>query len=227
MNRLVDVVVLSLLTLLCSLPLITIGAAFSALYYVLLKMVRDTDSGIVRSYFKGFKDNFFKATVLWVIMAVVIAVIYMDFYLLSNVAMDYSDVVRIVLLIMSALLLMIGNYIFPMQAQFENTVFGTLKYSFIVCMMNLPRSFLLLLILLCPIVILLFFPETVSFLPFLCIAAIPYLQTQILVPIFDKYMPKEVPSSPSCSFSKFKVDEPRNTSPTAGETGETHSGDTK
>jgi uncharacterized membrane protein YesL len=191
MMRLVDVVVLSLLTLLCCLPIVTIGAAFSALYYVLIKMVRDTDTGIVRSYFKGFKDNFFKATILWLIMAVVIAVIFMDFYLLSNVEMNYSDLIRIVLLIMSALLLMIGIYIFPMQAQFENTVIGTLKYSFIVCMMNLPRSFLLLLIMLCPIIILLLFPETVYFLPFLCIAAVPYLQTQILVPVFEKYMPKE------------------------------------
>ena len=53
MNRLVDVVVLSLLTLLMSLPLITIGAAFTALYSVLLKIIRDTDHGVFRSYFKA------------------------------------------------------------------------------------------------------------------------------------------------------------------------------
>ena len=191
MIRLVDVIVLSFLTLLCCLPIITIGAAFSALYYVLLKMVRDTENSIVRSYFKGFKDNFTRGTVLWIIMAVVIAVLYMDFYLLSSVAMDYSDLIRILLLIMSAFLIMVGNYIFPMQAQFENTVWGTLKKSFLVSVMNLPKSLLLLLIMLCPFVILLFYPETVYFLPLISIAAIPYLKTQILVRVFDRYMPKE------------------------------------
>ncbi|MDD3958724.1 MAG: YesL family protein [Clostridiaceae bacterium] len=191
MNRLVDVILLSLLTIICCLPIITAGAAFSALYYVLLKMVRDNDNGIIRSYFKGFKDNFLKATALWLIVAPVIVIVYLDFYLLSTVAMDYSDVVKILLLIIGALLLMVGNYIFPMQAQFENTVWGTLKKAFILSIMNLPKSLIMLLIMASPIVILLFFPETVYFLPFFCIAAIPYLKTEILVRIFDQYMPKE------------------------------------
>ncbi|MBN1776198.1 MAG: YesL family protein [Clostridiales bacterium] len=191
MMRLVDVLLLSLLTLVCSLPIVTVGAAFSALYYVLLKMVRDTDNGIIRTYFKGFRDNFKRGTILWIIMAIVIAVFYMDFYLITNVAMDYSDLVRILLLIIGAFVLMVGIYIFPMQAQFENTVIGTLKKSFLVCIMNLPRSISLLLIMGCPIVILLLFPETVYFLPFLSIAAIPYLQTEILVRVFDKYIPED------------------------------------
>lgn len=225
MNRLVDVIFLSLLTLLCCLPIVTIGAAFTALYYVLLKMVRDTDTGIVRTYFKGFKDNFFKSTILWLMLSVILTVLYLDFYLLANVAIDYEEAVRIILLIISALFLMIANYIFPMQAQFENTVFGTIKYSFLVCMMNLPRSILLLLILLCPIVILLLFPETVYFLPIFCIGAIPYLQTEILVRVFEKYMPKES-DTPAPSYGKIKTEQPLDESATE-ETGETLSGDAK
>jgi uncharacterized membrane protein YesL len=225
MNRLVDVIILSLLTLLCCLPIVTIGAAFTALYYVLLKMVRDTDTGIVRTYFKGFKDNFFKSTILWLILAVILTILSLDFFLLNNVAVNYADVVRIILLIISALLLMIANYIFPMQAQFENTVFGTIKYSFFVCMMNLPRSILLLLILLCPILILLFFPETIYFLPIFCIGAVPYLQTEILVRVFEKYMPAEAGVS-TPSSATHKNEDPQ-VEPTTEETGETLSGDEK
>lgn len=191
MSRLVDVLLLSALTILCCLPVITIGASLSALYYVLLKMARDTDEGVFRTYFKGFRQNFFKGTLLWLIIAAVLALLYVDFTLLSSIAMNYADLVRILLVVFSAFLLMIGSYIFPMQAQFENSVGGTLKKSFLICVMNLPRSFVLLLILLCPIVILLFFPETVYFLPFVCVATIPYLQTEVLIRIFDPYMPKK------------------------------------
>ncbi len=191
MMRLVDIIVLSFLTLLCCLPIITIGAAFSALYYVLLKMVRDTDNSIVRSYFKAFKDNFVKGTLLWIVLLVILFVLYMDFYLLLNERMDHTDLMLILILIMSAIFLMVGNYIFPMQAQFENSVWGTIKKSFLVCVMNLPRSLLLLLIMVSPLlIIVLLFPEMEYFLPFVYIAPIPYLKTQILVRVFDRYMPK-------------------------------------
>ena len=68
MNRLVDVLFLSLLTLLCSLPIVTVGASFSALYYVLFRMARGTDEGVMRDFFKGFRQNFFKGTALWLII---------------------------------------------------------------------------------------------------------------------------------------------------------------
>jgi uncharacterized membrane protein YesL len=209
-NRLVDVIVLSLLTLLCSLPIVTIGASFSALYYVLLKMVRDQDFRIVHGFFKGFRENFWKGTALWLIMAVVIGILGMDFFLLSNIAMDYGDLVRILLVLISALVIMVGNYIFPMQAQFENTVFGTIKKAFIVCFMNLPRSIILLLIMGTPIVILLFFPETVYFLPVFCVAAIPYLKAEILIHVFAQYMPKIEEGDPDEEYVNRKKNEWRN-----------------
>lgn len=205
-NRLVDVIVLSLLTLLCCLPIVTIGASFSALYYVLLKMVRNQDSRIVHSFFNGFRENFWKGTALWLIMAVVIGILGMDFFLLSNIAMDYGDLVRILLVLISALIIMVGNYIFPMQAQFENTVFGTIKKAFIVCFMNLPRSIILLLIMGTPIVILLFFPETVYFLPVFCVAAIPYLKAEILIRVFEQYMPKTEVRDPDEEYVNRKKD---------------------
>jgi uncharacterized membrane protein YesL len=191
MSRLADVLLLGFLTLLCSLPIVTIGASLSALYYVLLRIARGTEEGIIRDYFKGFRQNFLKGTALWFIMAIIIAVFYADFVLLSSIAINYGDLVKILLAVLGAFLLMVGSYVFPMQAQFENSIFGTLKKSFLICVMNLPKSFILLLILLCPILILLFFPETIYFLPFVCIAVIPYLQTEILVRVFERYMPKE------------------------------------
>lgn len=226
MNGLVDVFVLSLLTLLCCLPIITIGAAFTALYYVLLKMVRDTDTNIVRTFFKGFKDNFLKSTVLWIIMAIVLSVLYLDFYLLYSVEMNYEAAVLIILLIISALILMIANYIFPMQAQFENTVFGTIKYSFLVCMMNLPRSLLILFVLLCPIIIVFFIPETIYLLPIICIGIVPYLQTEVLVRVFEKYMHPATVAPPSPSLEENKTAE-EVSEPAGDETGKTISGDAK
>lgn len=68
LGRLADLMILNLVTLLCCLPVVTIGASLTAMHYVLLKMVRNEESYIVRSFFKSFKENFKQATVIWLII---------------------------------------------------------------------------------------------------------------------------------------------------------------
>ena len=45
LTRVFDLVLLNLLTVLCSIPLITIGASLAAMHSVLLKMVRNEEIG--------------------------------------------------------------------------------------------------------------------------------------------------------------------------------------
>lgn len=191
MNRVIDLFILLCLTVMCSLPIITIGASLSALYYVLLKIVRMEEGNIVSQFFKGFKANFFKGTALWIIVGGIFAVFYVDIALLNQVSMNFGDVERIVLLIIAAIVLMISSYVFPLQAQFENRVFGTLRNAFIISVSNFPRSLELLLLRAVPIVVMLMIPETMYFMPVLSIVLVPYFSTQILVRVFEKYMPEK------------------------------------
>lgn len=189
MNRLVDIVVLGLLTAILCLPVITVGAAYSALYYVTLKMVRREDENILRQYFAAFKQNFLKATALWLIMLVVIVILAVDYTLLYNLDIDFEGASWVTLYIMTALFALIGSYIFPLQAQFENPVFRTIKNAFILSVMNLPRSILILLVKLSPLAVFIFYPEALYILGFFCVAGLPYLETELFIKIFDKYMP--------------------------------------
>ena len=191
MNRLVDIVVIGIITLVCCIPVVTVGAAITALYYVLLKMVRRSDGNILHQYFKAFKQNFRQSTVLWLIMAAVIIVLALDYNLLYNLELSYENVQWILLFIVTALAAMVGSYILPLQAQFENPVSRTLKNAFILAVMNLPRSILILLVKLSPVLVLFFYPESMYILGIFCIAGIPYLCTELLVKIFDKYIPVE------------------------------------
>ena len=63
MGKLVDVFILTLLWAVCCIPIITIGPASTAVYYVTLKLVRDEESYTVRSFFKSFKENFKQGSV--------------------------------------------------------------------------------------------------------------------------------------------------------------------
>ena len=190
MNRIVDLFVLLCLTIMCCLPMITVGAALTGLYYVLLKIVRMEEGNIVSQFFKGFKDSFFRSTILWLVVGGVFFIFYVDFRLLNQVQMNYGDIENIVLLIIGAVVLMISCYVFPLNAQFDNPARRTLKNAFLLSIMNFPRSLLLLALRGIPIVIMLLISETIYFLPVLCIVLVPYYSTQVLVRVFDKYMPE-------------------------------------
>ena len=67
MGRVADLMILNILCIICCIPIITIGASVTAMYYVTLKMTRNEESYIVRSFFKSFKENFKQATVIWLV----------------------------------------------------------------------------------------------------------------------------------------------------------------
>jgi len=82
LNKAADLIWLNILTFICCIPVVTIGASMTALNYVVLKMVRNEEGYITRSYFKSFKQNFKQATVIWLIVLAVIMVLAGDFYIL-------------------------------------------------------------------------------------------------------------------------------------------------
>ena len=80
MGKIVDVFLISFLWLLGCIPLITIGASTSALYQFTLRQVDDTESTVLRGYFRAFRQNFGKATLVWVLEVVCGAVLAFDLW---------------------------------------------------------------------------------------------------------------------------------------------------
>ena len=68
-----DLVILNLLWLVCSLPLVTLGAATTAVQSVILKKLRKEPVTTVRGFFAAFKLNFKQATLLFIIYAALAA----------------------------------------------------------------------------------------------------------------------------------------------------------
>ena len=68
LSRIADVAILNILWLICCLPVVTAGAATTALVSVTLKMTDDNEGYIFRSYIKAFKRNFKQSTLVWLIL---------------------------------------------------------------------------------------------------------------------------------------------------------------
>lgn len=81
-SRIADLVVLNLLFVLCSLPIITIGASTTALYGVTKKMAENREGYIFRNYFRLFKENFKQSTIMWIILLLFALIPTIDLYII-------------------------------------------------------------------------------------------------------------------------------------------------
>lgn len=148
-NKVIDAFVLGFFWLICSVPVLTAGAASAAFYYAFHKCVFQGNGYPIREFFRGFKSNFKQATVLWLILMFLALVLCMDLYLLTG------DVLQIGLLqpflivtsfLIFAICAMWGLCAFPYMSRFACTMKDVLKNSFIITLANMHWALLLLLL---------------------------------------------------------------------------------
>ena len=71
MEKIMNLCVIGFLWLLFSLPVITIGASTTALFSYTLKLTRNEEGYIFKSFWKSFRENFVLSTVIWLASAAV------------------------------------------------------------------------------------------------------------------------------------------------------------
>lgn len=187
---------LNLCILLASLPLVTIGAAQTAGFVVIKRMIEVDESKIVGTFFKAFKENFKKSTILWSIFAGILYFLWLDwqFILLTN----QSVFVLIGVGIVTLLALNLFQYAFFYQAIFKDSVKQTLKNT-VKLLVNRPIVSLLLVILMIgPLVLmglssyLLIFGIYINL--FVGISFHLYIRTFVLLYVFKNQLQKEEPN---------------------------------
>lgn len=145
-GRVADFVMLNLLWIICSLPIITIGASTAALYTVMLKLVKNEEGYIVKGFFKAFKENFKQSTIMELIFLVASVILVVDFSALKLMPEKMASYMWVFLVVMLCLLISTAVYAFSLQARFVNTVRNTLKNALILVFAKLPFTALLFLL---------------------------------------------------------------------------------
>ena len=158
LNRMTDVLWLNILTILSCILIIPAGAGFTALHYVCLKMVRDEEGYITKDFFKSFKKNFKQATIIWLIILAVAFLIYVDYKCLTTeellASLTISPVVLLAAIGAACLFILFTVlYVFPVLSHFENTVKGTIRNSFFMSVLALPRTLLMIVLNILPLAI--------------------------------------------------------------------------
>ncbi|MCR5089981.1 MAG: DUF624 domain-containing protein [Oscillospiraceae bacterium] len=118
-----DTLILNLLTLLCSLPVITAGAAIAAMNDLTIHIIRREEGSMFRGYFRSFRANFRQATLLWLLILAAAGLLYFD-YLAAEI---YVPPMRLGIAAIGILLLALVLYAFPLLTRYENSLRVTLK----------------------------------------------------------------------------------------------------
>lgn len=160
LSYIADYLIINVLCVLCSLPVITAGAAFTARYYVSMKMVRGEEPQVVKSFFKSFKENFLQSTIIWIFGAVILGVIAWDWYsILFGQSQNMFFAGKVILFVITIIATSTLYTIFPFIARFKVSTKEALKGSVIFAFLNLPWMFVILIVIFITVVICIWYIE--------------------------------------------------------------------
>lgn len=197
LSRVADLVILNILWLVCCIPVVTIGASTTAMYHVIRHWQKDSVSSIMRDFFQSFKEDFKQATPVYLILLIPTVAVVINAMLIFN--QDNSAAVPFYLLIIwfisALILLFISSFVYPVMAFFADTLFKTLRNAMVLALAYLPRTILISVLNLLPVILLFvnprFFLQSSIFWLLIGGALVAYLNMSILKPVFKKLVPSE------------------------------------
>ena len=136
MDKFGDLFYLNILFILTSIPIITIGASFTALYTVTNKMVDDDEPPVKDCYFKAFKENFKQATILWIIDLIIFYLMYLQY---QYVIMYQTDAAKMLFVVLGFEFIFMAFAVplqFPLVARYINTTGKMFLNSLILSLAN-------------------------------------------------------------------------------------------
>ncbi len=155
LHKIGELVLLSVVWFFTSLPIITIGASTTALYYAVVKCLRMERGYMFKEYFRCWKQNFIKATVITLILA---AALLLTWSYTQSLGLTIKDVtvngIKSVYagnadsyfglyIAVSAFILFILAmfcYVFPLLSRFDLGVLRLLATSFVFVIRYIPVS---------------------------------------------------------------------------------------
>lgn len=189
LNKVIDCICLSFMWLLLCIPLVTAGAATTALYYTVNKVIRNNRSYIWKEFWHAFRVNFKQSTIVWVIVFLLYSLLAFDCYVMYQFAKQGASYgsLYIVFAVIMLFVTMWVIYLFPYLARFEIKTRLLLKNCALIAIGNIGKTILLLILLVAAVLICYVFPPALLLIP----AVYMLLANFILEKIFLKYMSPE------------------------------------
>lgn len=143
LDRLGQMILLSLAWLIGCIPVVTAGSATTALYYAVIKSVRRGRGDALKEFIRSFRENLRRSIPITLTALVLLGVMCLNIHIcLERTQGDWSGM-PIANAIGIALLVMVLVYVCPVLSRFQMRVRDVWKLSFVMAIRFLPYTILL------------------------------------------------------------------------------------
>lgn len=180
---LADMFILTFLWLICSIPLITIGTALTAVFYVTTRQISDREGYVTANFFKSFKENFLQSTFTTIVILLVAIILYISMHW-AHVMGDWKEVILTLEVIAAFELFITSIYIFPLISRFDMKFIETFRIAFFLANRHIITTFTCA-ALLAALLALAFFLNPMFL--FCGIGAYAYISSYMFMKVFKNY----------------------------------------
>lgn len=153
-----DHMLLNILFFMCSLPVITMGCSLTATFKVARLLADKSCDHVIPQFFRAFRDNFKQSTLLWCPSLIIYAMLVLYYGLAGSDAAPYMKIWLAASFFICFLLTAVLCYVFPLISRYDNSLSQHIKNAFILAVSNLPRTLVLMVISVFPVLMFIFLP---------------------------------------------------------------------
>lgn len=188
-DKMFDILALGFLWILCSLPVFTIGASTTALYYAMVKGVKRQDGYIAREFFKAFRVNLKPALLIWAVLVAVTFLLHLNIGILMAKTSGYVGLFFICLYGAAAIyVFFVSCYVFPALSRFAMSPGWVLKLALYMVVRYLGTTLFLLVLFTCTGILVFKVPMLIFFLP----GPVAFIMSDFLERVLKKHEPEDI-----------------------------------
>ena len=150
LSKVADLLFLNVLTLIFSIPLVTIGAATTAAHFAALKIHRD-EGHVWSSFWRSFKVNLKQSTGIWLIIVAYCFLAITSLGIASQMSGKIAGVIQGIVVATLIITAFVYVWIMPLQSKFINTIRATFKNSLYMAFKHLWRTVLMVILNVLPV----------------------------------------------------------------------------
>ena len=184
MTKITDALCISILWLIFSIPVITIGASTTALFQFTLKQSANEEGYVWHTFFTAFKQNFKQATLIWIPALLLGALFIVEAYICIVKGTAFSNALFFVFLLFGIIYILILMWIFPIIALFHISTKKAITNAFVMSVGNLHVSITIAVI----AAAVLWVTKKIPLLSFFTMGLIAFFASYFFRSVFRRYM---------------------------------------
>ena len=196
LRTLTNYIFVTVLMMICSIPLITVGAAVCAGYDTVRRsFVLEQGSNAVTIYFRSFARNFKQPTMIWSICTAVVVLFWQGTRVMEALGLEGTAPVVLQGILVLGMVFCVATLLCALAsvARFNNTVGMLLRNSMLLCVMNLWRILLLMVVWVIAAVAVVAFRPLVLITPALAV----FYWYRTMEKVFAPHLPEELRDKPA------------------------------